>query len=105
MYPSDLLEEEWALIAHHFEPKDPRGNSHKHSKKSIVDAILYVVKGGITWRMLPTDFPPWKTVYDHFSRWNKRGIWTAALEEINQIHRKKTVVKLRLATASSTHKA
>lgn len=35
-------------------------------KKVIVDAILYVVKGGITWRLLPNDFSLWKTVFDHF---------------------------------------
>lgn len=89
MYDSDLSNEEWAIIAHHFEPKDRRGNAHKHSKKSMVDAILYVVKGGITWRLLPHDFPPWKTVYDHFRRWNKQGTWAAALDEITQLHRQK----------------
>ncbi len=39
--------------------------------------------------MLPTDFPPWKTVYDHFSRWNKRGIWETVLGRLNRCHRKK----------------
>ena len=105
MYPSDLSEKEWELIQHHFEPKDPRGRGHKHSKKAIVDAILYLVRGGIQWRMLPKDFPPWKTVYDHFSRWNKRGVWAIALDEINQLHRKKTVVNPDLAMGLSTHKA
>lgn len=87
MYQSDLSNEEWALIEHHFKPEDPRGRACKHSKKLIVDAILYVVKGGITWRMLPNDFPAWKTVYDHFSRWNRRGVWTTALDALTQLHR------------------
>ena len=89
MYDSDLSNEEWLIIQHHFNPKDPRGNAHQHSKKSIVDAILYVVKGGITWRLLPHDFPPWKTVYDHFRRWNKKGIWTQVLDELTSLHRQK----------------
>ena len=89
MYPSDLSDQEWELIAHHFEPKDRRGSGHIHSKKRVVDAILYVVKGGIGWRMLPHDFPPWKTVYDHFRNWNQRGVWEAALDELNALHRKK----------------
>ena len=55
----------------------------------MVDAILYVVKGGIPWRLMPNDFPCWKTVYDHFRNWNQRGIWEAALDQLNQIHRKK----------------
>lgn len=89
MYDSDLSDEEWAIIEHHFKPKDQRGNAHKHPKKLIVDAILYVVKGGITWRLLPNDFPPWKTVYDRFRRWNKKETWTAALHELTQLHRQK----------------
>ena len=89
MYDSDLSNEEWAIIEYHFNPKDQRGNAHKHPKKLIVDAILYVVKGGITWRLLPNDFPPWKTVYSHFSRWNKNGTWTAVLNKLAPLHRQK----------------
>ena len=89
MYPSDLSDKEWELICHYFEHNDRRGSSHKHPKKSIVDAILYVVKGGIPWRLMPNDFPGWKTVYDHFRKWNQRGVWEAALDQLNQIHRRK----------------
>jgi putative transposase len=72
-----------------FEADSRRGNGHKHSKKAIVDAILYVVRGGIQWRMMPKDFPPWKTVYDHFSKWNKRGVWEACLDRLNLLARQK----------------
>ncbi len=104
MYPSDLTEDEWAKIAPHFTPRDRRGSGCIHEKKVIVDAILYVVKTGCQWRALPNDFPPWKTVYDHFSKWNKQGVWEAALDELNRLHRKKTKNPLRPVTASSTHK-
>ena len=105
MYPSDLSDEEWKLICHHFEPKDRRGSSHKHPRKLIVDAILYVVKGGISWRLMPNDFPCWKTVYDHFRKWNQRGVWEAALDQLNQIHRKKKAAPIAQVMASLTHKA
>ncbi len=82
-YPSDLTYIEWGFIKHHFEPEDPRGNACKHDRKQVVDAIFYWVKSGVQWRMLPNDFPPWKTVYDHYSRWNKRGIWEAMLKSLN----------------------
>ncbi|WP_232215263.1 transposase [Methylovulum miyakonense] len=72
-YPSDLTDKEWGLIKHYFEPEDPRGNACKHDRKQVVDAIFYWAKSGVQWRMLPNDFPPWKTVYDHYSRWNKGG--------------------------------
>ncbi|WP_074906661.1 transposase [Nitrosomonas communis] len=41
-----------------FDPISKRGNSHKHSKRTIVNAILYVVKGGIQWRLMPMIFLP-----------------------------------------------
>ena len=66
MYPSSLSDKEWDLIKHHFYPTDKRGSYCKHDRKTIVDAILYVIEGGIKWRMMPNDFPPWQTVYDHF---------------------------------------
>ena len=81
MYPSDLSDEEWQLICHHFEPKDRRGSGHKYPKKLMVDAILYVIKGGIPWRLMPNDFP--------CRNWNQRGVWETALDQLNQIHRKK----------------
>jgi putative transposase len=88
-YPSDLSEAEWALISPCFNPPTKRGSASKHHKKQIFDAILYVLKGGITWRMMPNDLPPWQTVYDHFSRWNKRGVWEAALDAVNRLRRER----------------
>lgn len=88
-YPSALSEKQWDIIKSAFEPKSERGRPITHTKKSIVDAILYVLKGGITWRMMPNDLPPWKTVYDHFSRWNKAGVWEKVLDSLNKIRRQK----------------
>lgn len=90
MYDSDLSDEEWALIAHHFQSTDKRGAASTHPKRTIVNAILYLNKTGIQWRMLPKEFPPWQTVYDHYRKWNQRRIWEAALDELNALHRKKT---------------
>jgi putative transposase len=97
-YPSDLKDREWEKIASYFEPQDTRGRKATHSKRSIVNAILYLVKTGCQWRMLPSDFPPWKTVYGHFSEWSKRGVWEKALDDLNSLYRrqqKKAYAKLR----------
>lgn len=104
-YPSDLKDKEWQLIEPYFKPQDRRGNASKHPRRRIVDAILYVVKAGVQWRMLPKDFPPWQTVYDHYAKWNKRGVWEAALDRLNARYRKKSSAKSAPATASSTHRA
>jgi putative transposase len=87
MYDSDLSNEEWRLIEHPFRPKDNRGATPIHSKRDIVNAILYINKTGAQWRMLPKEYPPWKTVYDHYSNWNRRRVWEAALDELNALRR------------------
>ncbi|MGV6851684.1 MAG: transposase [bacterium] len=92
MYDSDVTDEEWELIKHHFDPTDNRGGARsKHAKRTIVNAIFYLNKTGVQWRLLPNEFPPWKTVYDHYRQWNRRGTWETVLDELNQLHRKKTV--------------
>jgi len=88
-YPSDVTDDEWEGIKHFFERPDPRGNKGHHEKRTIVNAIFYVVKGGIQWRMMPNDLPPWKTVYDHFSKLNKRGVWEQILDSLNRKNREK----------------
>ena len=91
MYDSDVTDEEWGLIQHNFDPVDKRGGAGaKHAKRDIVNAIFYLNKTGAQWRQLPKDFPPWKTVYDHYSQWNRRGVWEATLDQLNCLHRKKT---------------
>jgi transposase len=46
-----------------------------HSTREILNAIFYVVRGGCAWRLLPNDFPPWKTVYHYFRSWRLDGTW------------------------------
>jgi transposase len=58
MYQSDLKAKEWAMIEGYFKSDDTRGRKSRHNKKAIVDAILYLVKSGCQWRMMPKDFPP-----------------------------------------------
>ena len=71
-YPSDLTDEEWSLIAS-MVPVKTGGRPAIHSRRRIVDAILYVNRTGCAWRMMPHDFPPWDTVYWYFQRWNADG--------------------------------
>jgi len=52
-----------------------RGRPREMEMRAVVNAILYVVVGGIQWRMLPRDFPKWQSVYNHFRRWRKSNEW------------------------------
>ena len=79
MYPSDLTEKQWMRL----EPllNEPRAGRHaggrprKHEQRRVADAMLYVVKTGCQWRQLPSNFPPWKTVHEHFRAWRDSGVW------------------------------
>jgi len=72
-YPSDLDDAEWAVL----EPLLPgpcrRGRPLVHARRTIVNAILYLNRTGCAWRYLPSDFPPWRTVYGYFAAWRDNG--------------------------------
>ena len=68
-YPSDLTDEEWALVEPLLERSHPAGREQTYSLRRIVDAILYVLRTGVQWRYLPHDFPPASAVFYHFGKW------------------------------------
>jgi transposase len=70
-YPSDLTDLQWELVQPLLPAPKTGGRPEKHPRRTIVDAILYVVRTGCSWRQLPADFPPWETVYWYFTRWEQ----------------------------------
>ena len=78
-YPSDLTDDQWALIEPLVPVRSTRGKGSrggrppKFPRRRIVDAILYLDRTGCSWRQLPHDFPPWETVYFYFQRWPADG--------------------------------
>ena len=66
-YPSDLSDEEWALV----EPLLPP--ERRVSRRDVLDAILYVLTTGCQWRQLPKDLPPKSTVHDYLIDWQSDG--------------------------------
>jgi transposase len=82
--PTDLTDAQWAILEPLVPPPKPGGRPAKHPRREIVNAQFYVLRGGIAWRALPHDLPPWQTVYDYFRRWRIDGTWeriNAALRE------------------------
>ena len=67
-YQTDLSDAEWALIAAFVPEARTTGRRRQWPMREIVNAIFYVLRGGIAWRLLPKDFPPWQTVYRWFAR-------------------------------------
>src|SRR5215210_6204998 len=72
-YPTDLSEDEWRCIGPHLPESTGRGRPRLHGSRTILDAVFYVLKSGCPWRLLPRDFPPWKSVYEWFRKWRIDG--------------------------------
>ena len=78
-YPTDVTDAQWHML----EPLVPAvksgtpqgGRPAKHTRREMLNAICYVVRSGGAWRLLPHDFPAWKTVYHYFRQWRKDGTW------------------------------
>ena len=78
-YPSDISREEFEIIREDLEAAKKKTKPRKVDLYDIFCAVLYIVKGGIQWRMLPSDFPNWKLVYYYFTVWSQpdaKGIST-----------------------------
>src|ERR671916_119696 len=83
-YRTDLSDEEWSYIEPHIPTPNAPGRPRVHPLREILDAIFYLLRSGCAWRLLPHDFPPWKTVHHYFRTWRLDGVWeqlNAALRE------------------------
>lgn len=99
-YPSDLTDLQWDNIALWFPQGDgTNGRPRKYPVREIVNAVLYLARSGCAWRMLPHDFPPWKTVSLYFYTWRDAGVWEKLHDSLRQDVRK---LLDREATPSAT---
>jgi putative transposase len=89
-YQSDLSDVEWSCLEPHLPVPEAPGRPRLHTLREIIDAIFYVVRGGCAWRLLPHDFPPWKTVYHYFRSWRLDGTW----ERMHSTLRKRMRVRM-----------
>jgi len=74
-YPSDLGDEQWARIAPYIPAAKPGGRPRAVDMREVLNAILYVVRSGCAWRMIPHDLPAWRTVYGYFRDFRAAGVW------------------------------
>ena len=84
-YFTDLSDEEWRCIGPHLPESKGRGRPKIHGSRAILNAVFYILKSGCPWRLLPKDFPPWKSVYDWFRKWRIDGTFehlNASLREL-----------------------
>jgi putative transposase len=74
-YPTDMDASQWQAIARLIPPGKPVGIARSTPMRAVVNAILYRARSGCSWRMLPRDFPHWRTVYGYYRQWQHDGTW------------------------------
>ena len=98
-YPSDLRDEQWALIKHLVPEPLTGGRPAKYARREVVNAILYVLRSGCAWRMMPHDLPPKETAYACFALWSEDGTWEK-IEEVLRVRVRKAAGKKPAPTAA-----
>jgi len=88
-YPSDLTDAEWEILEPMIPAASPNATIETISRREIVNGILYVLRSGCPWRMLPHDLPAWGTVYDYFCKWRDEGVWDQVLQALRRRIRQK----------------
>ncbi len=88
-YPSNLSNAEWDCLQRFLPRRSPHGKLRRHSLRSVFDALFYLLRTGCPWRYLPSNFPPWQTVYYHFRQFCRSGLWTHLWNELRAAERRR----------------
>ena len=77
IYPTDLTDEQWALIKRHIPPSKSgtrKGGRPPTDVRAVVNGLMYLARTGCQWRMLPREFGPWPTVHHYYRLWRRDGV-------------------------------
>jgi len=72
-YPTDLSDEQWLLVEPLLPAPRPSGRKRQLCLRAVLNAMLYLLRTGCQWRMLPKDYPKWYSVYHYFAKWRDDG--------------------------------
>jgi putative transposase len=88
-YPSDVTDAQWVILKRLIPPARAGGRPRSVDIRQMVNAIFYLTRSGCSWRMLPRDFPPWKTVYNYFEAWKLDGTWKNLVASLRETVRQR----------------
>ena len=74
-YPTDLTDEQWKFVEPLLPGAKPGGRPRKTDLREVLNALFYLVRSSCQWRMIPHEFPPWKTCYNYYRAWIDNGTW------------------------------
>jgi len=86
-YPSDVSDEEWALVAPYLTLMREDAPQRDYSLRELFNGLRWIVRSGAEWRLMPHDLPPWFTVYQQTQRWLKAGVFEALVHDLRRLLR------------------
>ena len=86
-YVSDVTDDEWAFVAPYLTLMIEDAPQRKHDLREIFNGLRYIVRGGLQWRMMPHDLPPWAAVYQQTRRWMAAGVFAAIVHDLRELLR------------------
>jgi transposase len=86
-YPTDVSDEEWAFVAPYLTLMREDAPQREYPLREVFNGLRYVVRGGISWRMIPNDLPPWEIVYQQTQRWLRAGVFEAMVHDLRAVLR------------------
>lgn len=85
--PSDVSDEEWAFVAPYLTLMKEDAPQRECSLRLVFNPARYVARSGVTWEMMPHEFPPWATVYQQTRRWIANGVFEAIVHDLRALLR------------------
>ena len=86
-YPSDVSDEEWALVAPYVTLMSETAPQRRYAVREVFNGLRWLVRAGAPWRMLPNDLPPWAVVYQQTQRWLRAGVFEALVHDLRMVLR------------------
>lgn len=86
-YSTDVSDDEWAFVAPYLALLPEDAGQRRHDLREVFNGLRYVVKGGVTWRLVPNDLPPWEIIYQQTQRWLRAGVFEAMVHDLRLLLR------------------
>ncbi len=87
VYLSDVSDEEWAFVAPYLTLMTEAAPQCHHSLRELFNGLRYIARGGLQWRLMPHDLPPWQAVYQQTRRWLRAGVFAAIVHDLRTLLR------------------
>jgi transposase len=86
-YSTDVSDDEWAFVARYLALLPEESRQRRYDLREVFNGLRYVVRGGVTWRLVPNDLPPWEIVYQQTQRWLRAGVFEAMVHDLRLLLR------------------